>query len=85
MKLVYFASVRRALGMDGETVSPPAHVRTVGALVEWLKSRGPRYAEAFKNAAHLRAAVNQEHVAFDHPVQTNDEVALFPPVTGGAP
>ena len=84
MKLVYFAFVRRALGVDEETVTPPANVRTVAALIEWLKSRGPRYAEAFKNSSYLRAAVNQEHVSFDHAVGADDEIALFPPVTGGA-
>ena len=84
MKLVYFASVRRALGVAEETVSLPSSVRTVAALVEWLKSRGPRYTEAFRNSSHLRAAVNQEHVSFDHAVGADDEIALFPPVTGGA-
>lgn len=84
MKLVYFASVRRAIGVDEETLDPPPHVRTVAALIEWLKTRGPRYAEAFRDEARLRAAVNQEHTSFDRAIGPNDEIALFPPVTGGA-
>jgi sulfur-carrier protein len=58
-------------------------VRTVAALVEWLKSRGPNFAEALKTQKLVRVAVNQAYVGYDHPLAPGDEVALFPPVTGG--
>jgi molybdopterin synthase sulfur carrier subunit len=83
MKLLYFASLRQKLGTAEESLDPPGNVATVAALVDWLKTRGPRYAEALSNPKLVRVAVNREYVAYDHAVTPGDEVALFPPVTGG--
>ncbi|NQU62342.1 MAG: molybdopterin converting factor subunit 1 [Rhodospirillales bacterium] len=83
MKLLYFAWLREKVGVGEEDVSPPASVTTVRALTEWLKAQGGSHAEAFANDAAVRVAVNQEYVNFDHPVAAGDEVAFFPPVTGG--
>ncbi len=83
MKLVYFAWVRQKVGAGEETLDVPANVTNVAALVEHLRARGGGYAEAFGDAKRLRAAVNQEHVPFEAAVGPNDEVAFFPPVTGG--
>ncbi len=83
MKLLYFAWVRQKIGIGEETLALPAEVKTVRALAAHLATRGPGYAEAFAELAKLRAAVNQTHVNFDAAVQPDDEVAFFPPVTGG--
>ena len=83
MRVLYFAWLRARTGIGEEEVSPPADVATVGQLIDWLQSRGPGHAEALANRAVVRAAVNQEYVGPDHPVRPGDEVALFPPVTGG--
>jgi molybdopterin synthase sulfur carrier subunit len=83
MKLLYFAWVRQKVGVGEETLAAPAGVATVAALAEHLRARGGGYAEAFADAKRLRAAVNQEHVKFDAAVGPDDEVAFFPPVTGG--
>jgi molybdopterin synthase sulfur carrier subunit len=83
MKLLYFAWLRSKIGIAEETVEPPASVGTVAGLLDWLKKRGPRFADALKDVSVVRVAVNQEYVRGDHPVRPGDEVALFPPVTGG--
>ena len=83
MKLLYFAWLRAKIGTAEETVDVPAGVNTVGRLLEWLKGRGPRFADALQDASVVRVAVNQDYVPWDHPVRPGDEVALFPPVTGG--
>lgn len=83
MKVLYFAWLRTKTGIAAEDVTPPADVTTVGDLVTWLISRGPGYAEAFANPQVVRAAVNQDHAQADTPVSPTDEVAFFPPVTGG--
>ncbi len=83
MKILYFAWLRTKIGVATETVEPPAEVATVGALVEWLKARSPQHADALANSKVVKVAVNQEHVPYDHPLSPGDEVALFPPVTGG--
>lgn len=83
MKLLYFAWLRTRIGRAEEEVDPPADVATVEDLLRWLEGRGPGYAEALAHADLVRVAVNQEFAAPDTPVGSNDEVALFPPVTGG--
>jgi len=83
MKILYFAWVREKVGLSGEDVSPDIPVDTVTDLVEWLKTRGDNYARAFADPALVRVAVNQDYVDPDAAVGQNDEVAFFPPVTGG--
>ncbi len=83
MRLMYFAWVRQRIGLAGETLEVPSEIGTVGQLVDWLKTRGPAYAEAFKDTRAIRYAVNQDYVEPEHPVADGDEVAFFPPVTGG--
>lgn len=83
MTLLYFAWVRQKVGQGEERIELPAGVATVADLIAWLQARGAGYADAFADPARLRAAVNQEHVPFDTRVGADDEVAFFPPVTGG--
>ncbi len=83
MKMVYFAWMREKAGVSEEEVTPPPEVKDVRGLIDWLRGRGAGYAEAFADLSVVRVAVNQEYVTLDHPVAAEDEVALFPPVTGG--
>ncbi|MCR4376936.1 MAG: molybdopterin converting factor subunit 1 [Rhodospirillales bacterium] len=83
MKILYFAWLKEKTKVSEETLSLPKGVRDVAGLVAALKARGGGFAEAFANEAIVRVAVNQEHVGFDHAVADGDEVAFFPPVTGG--
>ena len=83
MKLLYFAWLRTRIGKAEEMLDPPTGVTTVGELIEWLKARGPNYADALKNPKLVRVAVNREYVTLAHALKPGDEVALFPPVTGG--
>ncbi len=83
MKVLYFAWLRTKTGKSSEVVTPPAAVDTVDALVAWLRQQGPEYIQAFANLPSVRAAVNQTYVPFQHPIKADDEIAFFPPVTGG--
>lgn len=83
MKILYFAWVRQKVGLAEEVVSPPAEVRDVAGLVGWLSARSAGHAAAFALPKQVRAAVNQEFAGPHAPVAANDEVAFFPPVTGG--
>jgi sulfur-carrier protein len=83
MTLLYFAWVRQKIGRGEEQMALPENVKTVAQLADHLKMRGDGYRDAFADMTRLRAAINQEHVGFDAPVSANDEVAFFPPVTGG--
>lgn len=83
MKVLYFAWLRQKVGLAEEEVAPPEGVRDVASLIDWLAARSPGHAEAFANRAVVRCAVNQDFAGPDAPVRTGDEVAFFPPVTGG--
>ena len=83
MKVLYFAWLKAKTGTSEEEVSPPPEVTTVGALLDWLKARGPGHAEALSDLSVVKVAVNQEYARPGDPVRPGDEVALFPPVTGG--
>jgi sulfur-carrier protein len=83
LKLLYFAWVRQKTGKNGEILALPPDVDSVSALMAHLAKRGGGYGEAFAEPARLKAAVNWEHAPFDAPVDDGDEVAFFPPVTGG--
>ena len=83
MKLLYFAWLREKAGVSHEDVSPPDSVATVADLIQWQIGRGGGHAGAFADEAMVRVAVNQEYVGFDHAVGPGDEIAFFPPVTGG--
>jgi len=81
--LLYFAWLRARVGQVEEEVALPAEVRDVAGLLDWLRGRNPRYAEALRDLSVIRVAVNQDYVGPAHPVRPGDEIALFPPVTGG--
>jgi sulfur-carrier protein len=83
MKVLYFAWLKGKVGIAEEEVSPPENVTTVGALLDWLAARSPGHAAALTNRAVVRTAVNQEYAGPEQPVKRGDEIALFPPVTGG--
>jgi len=80
--LLYFAGLREALGIATEELELPAGVATVAALREFLAERGVPWT-TLATTKNLRAAVNQEMAGPDAPLQAGDEVAFFPPVTGG--
>jgi molybdopterin synthase sulfur carrier subunit len=83
VKVLYFAWVREKVGRPEEVLDPPAGVSTVAELIEWLKGRGPEYAEAFARAHVIRAAIDKAHVSGNASLTGAREVAFFPPVTGG--
>jgi molybdopterin synthase sulfur carrier subunit len=83
LELLYFAWLRERVGCSQEKVSPPAEVATVADLLAWLRRRGPGYEAGFSAARLVRCAVNQDFAEPDTILHDGDEVAFFPPVTGG--
>jgi sulfur-carrier protein len=61
----------------------PAEVTTISELIAYLRRRASGYGEVFENPEKIRVAVNQEHASFDSNICDSDEIAFFPPVTGG--
>ncbi len=83
MKLVYFAWVRERIGIESEDVTLPATVRTTHELIDWLKTRGPDYELALAEPRAVRVAVDKVHAPGEVSLAGAQEVAIFPPMTGG--
>jgi len=81
--ILYFARLKEAFGLGSERLALPSSVATVGALREFLRSRGGAWEVELATAKPVRVAVNQEMVAPQTRLNPGDEVAFFPPVTGG--
>jgi molybdopterin synthase sulfur carrier subunit len=81
--LLYFASLRESLGCSREQLPLPSGNSTVSSLVESLRSRDARWTDAFAPGKTWRVAVNQQMADLATPVKPGDEIAFFPPVTGG--
>ena len=84
MKILYFAWVRSTIGkgmdqLDGK----PEDVQTVADLLDWLSGQGEGYSKALEKRDRIRVAINQDFAEPDAMLNDGDEVALFPPVTGG--
>ena len=83
IQLVFLARLRERFGVSREVIALNADIDTVFALLGALRQRGGAFAEELAEGRAFRVAVNQDVVALDHPVRAGDEVAIFPPVTGG--
>jgi len=81
IRVLYFAWLRERIGHAEEEVDDaPA---TVAALLDALRARSPAHAAALADASVIRCAVNQDFASAETRLSPGDEVALFPPVTGG--
>jgi molybdopterin converting factor subunit 1 len=83
LRVRYFAWLRERVGAAEESVSPPPEVDSVGALQAWLCAQDERHGAAFAGGAVIRCAVNQVFATPRTKLAPGDEVAFFPPVTGG--
>ena len=83
MRIRYFAWLRQRTGCAQEEIDLPGDVETVEHLMAWLSERHPRFGEACEAKGVVRCAVNMEYVDRDAAISMHDEVAFFPPVTGG--
>jgi molybdopterin synthase sulfur carrier subunit len=83
MRVLYFAWVKEKAGIAAEDIDPPKSVTTIAELIDWLKARGPEFANAFTRSEVIRAAIDRTHVRHDAKIVGAREIAFFPPVTGG--
>lgn len=83
MNVIYLARLRETLGVDSEQVALTDSVRDVAGLTQWLRSRGGSWAEELGPGRPIRVAVNHKVAEPATAVADGDEVAFFPPVTGG--
>lgn len=82
-KILYFASLAETVGTHSEQLELTADCATVDALVERLRKRGEPFASAFDGSTRILVAINQEMSEPAAAIADGDEIAFFPPVTGG--
>jgi molybdopterin synthase sulfur carrier subunit len=83
VRIRYFASLRESLEVDVESVELPVDVRTAGGLRDWLIARGGVWADQLAVGRPVRIAVAQRMADPATPLSEGQEIAFFPPVTGG--
>lgn len=83
IRVLYFAWLRERTGRSEEALPLPEGVGTVGDLLALLRARDAAHAAAFANLRLVRCAVNQDFATPATAIAPGDEVAFFPPVTGG--
>ena len=81
--VLYFASLAETLDLKSERLELPADCKTVDDLVSLLRSRGEPFALAFDGSTRILVAINQEMSEPAAEINDSDEIAFFPPVTGG--
>lgn len=83
IRIRYFARLRERLGCDEESLALPEGVATLADLLEHLRARDARWRAALDAESALMMALNQELARPESAIADGDEVAFFPPVTGG--
>ena len=81
--ILYFASLAETLGLKSEQIELPVNCQTVADLVKLLIARGEPFDSAFGGSTRILVAINQEMSEPEADITNNDEIAFFPPVTGG--
>ena len=83
IKVLYFARLKESLNYSTEDMDLPVDVKTIAQLKLYLAKRGETWAALFDGQQTIRAAINHALVDNDASIKNGDEVAFFPPVTGG--
>lgn len=83
VKVLYFARLREVFGVDSEDLELPGERAYAASVIDTLRKRGGAWAQELSLDAGYRMAVNQTLAGLVTPVKDGDEVAIFPPVTGG--
>ena len=83
MVIKYFSWIKEHIGKSEEQIDLPSHITNVNQLINYLNWIDKRYYIIFEKKELIKIAVNKTYSSFDTSVSNNDEIAFFPPVTGG--
>ena len=83
MKILYFSWVRDEIGKSSDEFEVPKEINTLSKLVTWLSEKNPKYKKTLLNNNTIRFAINHEFADLNYEIMPTDEIAIFPPVTGG--
>ena len=83
MKILYFSWIKDKLGKSHEEMQLNENIKTVNDLITLLKKNNENYEDVFKDTSSIKVSINMETARFEDSIHDNDEVAFFPPMTGG--
>ena len=83
MKILYFSWIKDKIGKTHENIDIRDNIKTIEDLIAFLKKSNESYEEVFKDISSIKVSINMETANFKDQINNNDEVAFFPPVTGG--
>ena len=83
MKIIYFSWLKETLGTSEENVMPPASIKNIDNLIKWLSAKSTKHRKVFLKSKSIRCAVNHQIVNKNSKIKDKDEIAFFPPFTGG--
>ena len=83
MLIIYFASISEEIGLRQENIDLPPDINKISQLLDWLQVRGCNYQKALEDRGRVKIAINQALCQNDVAISNQDEIAIFPPVTGG--
>lgn len=83
MKILYFSWIKDKVGINEEVLEIDEEVNTVQKLIIYLKQKGKNYDLAFEDLETIKFSVNMKNAKLSDSIKSDDEVAFFPPMTGG--
>ena len=83
MNILYFSWIKDKLEKSKENITIDKNIRNVSDLINFLKDKDEKYQEVFKDFASIRVSINMETANIEDSININDEIAFFPPMTGG--
>ena len=83
MIIKYFSWIKEHVGKSEEQIELPGHINNVNELVNYLNEIDKKYSLIIEKKELIKIAVNKTYSSFDTNISNNDEIAFFPPVTGG--
>ena len=83
MIIKYFSWIKEHIGKSEEQIELPDHIKNVNELINYLNEIDEKYNLIFEKKELIKIAVNKTYSSFDTNISDNDEIAFFPPVTGG--
>ena len=83
MVVKYFSWIKEHVGKSEELIELPNNVTTIGELINYLNNLNDNYKKVFKKKDLIKIAVNKTYCSVETKINNNDEIAFFPPVTGG--
>ena len=83
MKILYFSWIKDKVGKSEENIDIDEEINSVNMLIKFLKQKNAIYDEVFKDISSIRVSINMETAKLDDKIKQTDEIAFFPPMTGG--